>query len=178
MDHRPLLLQIRKPLGRQGTALIIAMIILLLLTAVGIFAVSTSTMETKIAGTERSMEASFYAADGGVEYGRRLLAWVLSNPNATVLPSGATASNFSNFMAEVLGMSYTGSVPTVTTSVGGVTTSMTIERLRQETLSGYSAQFASTEDEISQVFHYRISAETSGGASSRVITTYRHVQTQ
>lgn len=162
----------------SGTALIIAMIILLVLTAVGIFAVSTSTLETKIAGVERTMEASFYAADGGVEYGRRLLAWVLSNPNAAGLPSGATPSNFNNFMAEVLGMTYSGDVPTVTTNVGGMTTTMTIERLRQETLSGFSAQFASTEDEIRQVFHYRITARTSGAASSQVITTYRHVQTQ
>ena len=166
--------------GREETALVIALIILLVLTAIGIFAVSTSTVETRIAGVERAMEASFYAADGGVEYGRRLLAWVLSNPTATGLPAGATVTNFNNFMDEVFGRYYGDAVavPTVTTTIGGIPTQITIERLRYHVMAGSSHEFALPESEITEVFYYRIDARTSTGANASLVTTYRRVQTR
>lgn len=53
--------------NRNGVALIIALIMLLVLTLLGLSAVSTTIHETKIAGNERVYNNAFYAADGGIE---------------------------------------------------------------------------------------------------------------
>ncbi len=53
--------------NEKGVALIIALIMLLVLTLIGLSAVSTTTHETKIAGNERVYNNAFYAADGGIE---------------------------------------------------------------------------------------------------------------
>jgi Na+-transporting methylmalonyl-CoA/oxaloacetate decarboxylase gamma subunit len=54
---------------QQGAALVIAVIILLILTVVGIYAVTTSTIETKITGFEREFKEAFFTADSGEPIG-------------------------------------------------------------------------------------------------------------
>jgi hypothetical protein len=55
--------------SQQGAALIIAVMILLILTVIGIYAVTTSTIETKIAGSDRALKEAFYTADCGEPIG-------------------------------------------------------------------------------------------------------------
>jgi len=52
----------------QGVALIVSLLILLVLTLIGISAISTTTYETNIAGNERVYNNAFYMADAGVDY--------------------------------------------------------------------------------------------------------------
>ncbi len=52
----------------NGVSLVIALIILLVLTLLGISAISTTTFETNIAGNERLYNRAFYTADAGVDY--------------------------------------------------------------------------------------------------------------
>jgi hypothetical protein len=60
----------RLSLGDQkGVVLVIALIMLLVLTFLGISSISSNVFETKISGNERFGSASFYAASGGVEVG-------------------------------------------------------------------------------------------------------------
>lgn len=54
--------------NERGVSLIMALMILLVLTLVGISALSTTTFETKIAGNERLYNRAFYTADSGVDY--------------------------------------------------------------------------------------------------------------
>ena len=49
-------------------SLVIALIILLILTLIGISAISTTTFETNIAGNERLYNKAFYTSDAGVDY--------------------------------------------------------------------------------------------------------------
>jgi len=53
--------------NENGVALIVALTMLLVLTLIGLSAVSMSYYETKIAGNERVYNSAFYAADGGIE---------------------------------------------------------------------------------------------------------------
>ncbi len=53
--------------NQKGIALVIALIMLLVLTLIGISAVSMTTYETNIAGNERIYNLAFYTADGGIE---------------------------------------------------------------------------------------------------------------
>ena len=57
------------PHSQEGAVLVIAVLILLILTVVGIYAVTTSTIETKITGFEREFKEAFFTADSGEPIG-------------------------------------------------------------------------------------------------------------
>ena len=52
----------------NGVSLVIALMILLVLTLIGISAISTTTFETNIAGNNRLYNRAFYSSDAGVDY--------------------------------------------------------------------------------------------------------------
>jgi Tfp pilus assembly protein PilX len=54
---------------QKGVALVVALIMLLVLTLIGMSSISSSYYETKISGNDRFGTAAFYAAKGGVEVG-------------------------------------------------------------------------------------------------------------
>jgi hypothetical protein len=54
---------------KNGVALVIALIVLLILTFIGISAISTTTFETSITGNERVGTAAFYASEAIFQYG-------------------------------------------------------------------------------------------------------------
>jgi len=53
--------------NERGIAFVIAMIMLLVLTLIGVGSVGMTTFENNIAGNERVYNLSFYTADGGIE---------------------------------------------------------------------------------------------------------------
>jgi len=55
--------------NEKGVVLVIALMMLIILTFIGISSISSSVFEAKISGNERFGSASFYAASGGVEVG-------------------------------------------------------------------------------------------------------------
>jgi Tfp pilus assembly protein PilX len=52
---------------QKGIALVVALVMLLVLTFVGVAAISTTSYEARIAGNERVYNNAFYAGDGGIE---------------------------------------------------------------------------------------------------------------
>jgi hypothetical protein len=54
--------------NQKGASLVIALMLLLILTLIGIAALQTTTHETNIAGNERLYNRSFYSADAGIDY--------------------------------------------------------------------------------------------------------------
>ena len=55
--------------NEKGLVLIIALLILLILTLIGISAISTTTFENSISGNERVGADAFYASEGGIQIG-------------------------------------------------------------------------------------------------------------
>jgi Tfp pilus assembly protein PilX len=55
--------------NEKGVALVIALIMLIILTFIGISSISSSVFETRISGNERVGSSAFYAAEGGVYVG-------------------------------------------------------------------------------------------------------------
>jgi hypothetical protein len=53
--------------NEKGVALIIALLMLLVLTFIGINSISTTTFETNISGNERVGTDAFYASEGGFQ---------------------------------------------------------------------------------------------------------------
>jgi hypothetical protein len=52
---------------QKGIALVVALVMLLVLTFVGLAALSFTSYEARISGNERVYNNAFYAADGGIE---------------------------------------------------------------------------------------------------------------
>jgi hypothetical protein len=76
--------------GRKGVSLVVALMILLVLTLIGISAISTTTFETNVAGNERLYNRAFYTADAGVDYfGSVGGAYILLANTSGVLDSNA-----------------------------------------------------------------------------------------
>lgn len=55
--------------NEKGVALVIALIMLVVLTFIGISSISSSVFETRISGNERVGSSAFYTAEGGVKVG-------------------------------------------------------------------------------------------------------------
>lgn len=55
--------------NEKGVALVVALIMLIILTFIGISSISSSIFETRISGNERVGSSAFYAAEGGVFVG-------------------------------------------------------------------------------------------------------------
>ena len=55
--------------NKNGVALIIALMMLLILTFIGISSISTTTFETNISGNERVGTAAFYASEAIFQFG-------------------------------------------------------------------------------------------------------------
>jgi hypothetical protein len=68
--------------NQKGVSLVIALIILLVLTLLGISAISTTTFETNIAGNERLYNRAFYTTDSGVDYFFSRGNFFISLPNS------------------------------------------------------------------------------------------------
>ncbi|MCJ7547775.1 MAG: PilX N-terminal domain-containing pilus assembly protein [Deltaproteobacteria bacterium] len=54
--------------SQDGAALLIAVLILLILTVIGVYAVTTATLDTKISGFHKWHVEAFYAGDAGLNY--------------------------------------------------------------------------------------------------------------
>jgi Tfp pilus assembly protein PilX len=76
--------------NQEGTVLIIAMLILLALTVIGIWSLSSSFYEIRISGNERFGNAAFYAASGGAEEGVNRLPQVAAYASPNEFSSEAT----------------------------------------------------------------------------------------
>ena len=57
--------------NQKGIAMVLALVMLMLLTMLGTFALNTSSTELFIAGNFRNMQQALYAADAGFEYALR-----------------------------------------------------------------------------------------------------------
>lgn len=61
--------------NQRGVALVVAVLVMITATFLGIAAVMTSDIEIRISGNQRCSEKAFYAADAGVNRG---LVWLLN----------------------------------------------------------------------------------------------------
>ena len=72
----------------RGVVLVIAVLIMITATLLGIAAMMTSDIEVRMSGNQRSMEVALYAAEGGIDNG---LNWLASSgaakPDDSRLPT-------------------------------------------------------------------------------------------
>jgi Tfp pilus assembly protein PilX len=70
--------------NERGSALIITMMLLLILTAIGIYAISISTTEMSIALQSKTGTATLNSAESGAHYAMDMIPNLVTNDNATL----------------------------------------------------------------------------------------------
>ncbi|NIS59767.1 MAG: hypothetical protein GTO13_03390 [Proteobacteria bacterium] len=74
--------------NERGVALVVAVLVMITATFLGVAAVMTSDIEIRISGNQRSSEKAFYAADAGIDSG---VAFLLNlghiPPETSLLPT-------------------------------------------------------------------------------------------
>jgi hypothetical protein len=73
----------------HGSAMVLALMILALLSVIGVSAINTSTMEQGIATNDGLYKIAFYSADGGTEVGHEILEQEIGVAGFTEVNPGA-----------------------------------------------------------------------------------------
>lgn len=185
---------------QRGTALVMAILILLVLTIIGIYAISTSTVEMKISGLGRELKEAFTTADSGAPIGIEVTKLIIhENPQAiSDLPSPwKDVVKDSNLLSEIFTITRDSDQPTDSNpdidSTGdsnnldlpsSVRLRMDIDRLQAYPIAGSGIEFAAGYRGIGEgggggvgiIFAMDSLGElTLGKAKSEVETGYLHV---
>lgn len=76
--------------NKDGSITVLALILLVLLTLLGIAATTTSSIEVQIAGNDDRHKKALYEADGGTEVGFEMLEQNIACPNGFINFSGSS----------------------------------------------------------------------------------------
>jgi hypothetical protein len=88
--------------NEQGSTIIVAMLVLVFLTIIGIAATNTSIFESQIVGNEHRYQIDFYVADSGFNHGAMLLENRADPPTGDILDTAI--SNYS--LSQYAGVGY------------------------------------------------------------------------
>jgi Tfp pilus assembly protein PilX len=93
---------------QRGAVLVIAIVMLLILSIIGIYAMGSSIIEVKISGQKKFYDAAFNDADGGVQFVRANNQFgTMATGSADIAYTAPSATDF-NFTAT---LSYLGNSP-------------------------------------------------------------------
>jgi type IV pilus assembly protein PilX len=93
--------------NERGSVLVIALIMLVLLTILGISASTTSEIETQIAGNERNYKRTFYTANSGIEHVKASLSNELTTNQAVQIATDPTNMRWTFALNGSTGNDYT-----------------------------------------------------------------------
>lgn len=134
---------IDKMKDEEGSLMVVALLILVILTLIGMTATTTTQMEVRIAGNQQSHRIAFNHADSGIYTTPKLISSAFdlgiepSSSEITYLGSSGT------FYREVMGYDLHDSDRDIRFSLSQMEVEVDVNRLGQEILPGGGAEFAS-----------------------------------
>ena len=166
--------------NEEGSVVIVALLILVFLTLIGISATTTTQIELQIAGNEKSHKIAFYNADSGVYATPKLISACVDNSAEQNLPG---ILNPTAFYRQVMGYDAYDSANDIQFTLGGFNVDVDVNRKGAETLAGGGAEFGSGAEGIgvgsagSTAIVYDMNSFGSGPSSSlsRLVAIYRKV---
>jgi type II secretory pathway component PulK len=128
--------------NEKGSVLVVALVILVLLTIIGISATTTTNIETQIAGNEKSQKIAFYVADSGVPAAAKVISMVMEGGEDLDLGSTAVLGGDEALVDQVMGYVEYDSDHDVEFNLGAADRArVDIRRDRTETLAGGSVEY-------------------------------------
>ena len=137
--------------NKDGSVLIVALLMLALLTIIGVSATTTTNIELQIAGNEKFHKIAFYHADSGVYTTPKIISTCIDSGAGITIGSGttepdirySTGSSSTLFYRQIMGYdTYDGGIRDIEFTLGGFDVGVDVWRARVETLAGGGAEFA------------------------------------
>jgi len=130
---------------QDGSILVVALLILVFLTLIGISANTTTEIEIQVAGNEQAHKTAFYHADAGVYMTPKIIR---SCVEQGLQPSYSTITYLDTqppdaFFRQIMGFDSYDSDKDIQFTLGGYTVQVDTQRNRQESIAGGGAEFAS-----------------------------------
>lgn len=176
---------------QRGIAMLTVIMVMLILTTLGVAAMTVSGLENNIAGIQRRTEAATIAVESCVGTGANIIEQTImasSLPTAFQRPAGPVpATNFTTLNSEIMGQSDNNPddpsvAPNISLNVGVYTVVGDIDRLYVKGISGGSQVFAGAYEGYGQgagaggvEIHYRISClatDTATGTNTHTTAVY------
>lgn len=140
----------------EGSVLVIALLILVFLTIIGISATTTTNIELQIAGNEKFHKIAFYHADSGIYATPKLISACIdandeiNTGSGTIAPgiTYSTGSSSTLFYRQVMDYDTYDGDKDIEFTLGGFDVSVDVRHDRAETLAGGGAEFASGSEGI------------------------------
>jgi hypothetical protein len=138
--------------NEDGSVVVIALIILVFLTIIGIAATTTTNIELQVAGNEKLHKIAFYRADSGVYVTPKLISACIDSGAEVTIGSGttepdmryATGSSSTLFYGQIMGYdTYDGGIKDIEFTLSGFDVGADVRRDRVENLAGGGVEFGS-----------------------------------
>lgn len=175
---------LRVIINEDGSALIVALLCLVILTLIGIGATNTTTVDIQIAKNEKFHRVAFYHADAGVYATPKLISKALdegANPSGTIFTYLDAGTD--TFFRELMGFDAYDSDRDLRFAICGDNVEVDVERDRAESLAGGGAEFAAGAEGIGSgsaggiAIYYNMDSLGDGpnNTTSNVAAIYRKV---
>lgn len=184
-------LLINQAKNEEGAALIVALLMLIFLTLLGIWGTTTTIIELQISGNEKFHKMAFYHADSGVYAAPKLVSKCIDTggevpvgADDTIAPDMVYLTDQTAFYRQVMGYAdYDGGTPDITFTLGNFDVEVDVNRTGTKTLAGGGAEFGSGAEGIgvgstgALAIFYDMNSFGSGPANSisNVSAAYRKV---
>lgn len=130
--------------NQDGSVLVIALLMLVFLTLIGIASSTNTQIEIQIAGNERSYNVAFNVADSGVYMTPKIIRRTVENGvRPTLAAITYLPSDDGTFFREVMGYNPREKDPDVQFALSGYTVGVDVGRDRQINIGGGGVEFAS-----------------------------------
>ena len=137
------------PLNNEnGSALIVALFVLVLVSIIAISATNTSTIEQQIATNDHLIKIAFYNADGSLYGTSKLISRAINNSDSVVAGSGTNAPGISylttanDFYNQIAGYDVYDNVYDIDFNPGGINAQTDARRDHQGHVAGGGAEFS------------------------------------
>jgi PilX N-terminal len=174
----------RRVLGREdGIAMMTVLMLTVILTVIGVAAMTSTSLDIKMAGGERVRESTLNAAEACMSSGVQIIQQTLqngavpgtltaagANPVVTVNPLGSEIMGFPGFVgnADSADPNSASFAPNAVLTVSNYTVNMDIDRLYAQPMSGQPAAFGGPAQQAGVQIVYRIdcyATSSVGGAT-------------
>lgn len=144
--------------GEEGVAMLTVIMVMLMMTVLGIAAITVSALENNMAGLQRTTESAGQAAESGIGTSANVLLQVLLPENGNQIPAALLSnaspagpvpvSNQTVFQGEIIGNpenlndvpTGSGAAPNILMSVGGYAVACDVDRMYVKMSAGSGQQ--------------------------------------
>ncbi len=177
------LLPVKHLTSEKGSALVIALLIMVMLTIMGLAVTNTTEIDVQISKNDQFFKRAFYNADSGVYASPKVISRCLDNGNEVTISGVTYLGTGGTFYREIMGYDAHDSDKDLRFVLSGFNVDVDVNRTGQKNLAGGGVEFASGAEGMGvgsaggvAVF-YDLDSLGRGpsGSQSEVIAEYRKV---